>query len=142
MSISGCQVEPIGSPFEWEKEPLAIVKDGCQADNVGLVCPPQKTDYGIRVTVESFRYQSTMQVQYTCLIRVCPFNACPATTCNPVDGCPKDDFLSRAIGLRAKRDLTFDQIRAALAANPQLQQQLALNPQADPGKMTNCEFSY
>jgi hypothetical protein len=26
MSISGCQVEPIGSLYEWEKEPLAIVK--------------------------------------------------------------------------------------------------------------------
>uniref|UniRef100_A0A915NX98 Uncharacterized protein n=1 Tax=Meloidogyne floridensis TaxID=298350 RepID=A0A915NX98_9BILA len=55
MSISGCQVEPIGSLYDWEKEPLAI--DGCQADHVGLVCPPQKTDYGIRVTVEAFRYQ-------------------------------------------------------------------------------------
>jgi hypothetical protein len=60
MSISGCQVEPIGSLYDWEKEPLAIVKDGCQADHVGLVCPPQKTDYGIRVTVEAFRYQVTL----------------------------------------------------------------------------------
>ena len=30
MSISGCQVEPIGSLYEWEREPLAIIKDGCQ----------------------------------------------------------------------------------------------------------------
>lgn len=77
MSISGCQVEPIASLYEWEKEPLAIIKDGCQADHVGLVCPPQRTDYGIRVTVESFRYQTTTQVQYTCLIRICPFAPCP-----------------------------------------------------------------
>uniref|UniRef100_A0AC34RIG4 ZP domain-containing protein n=1 Tax=Panagrolaimus sp. JU765 TaxID=591449 RepID=A0AC34RIG4_9BILA len=137
MSISGCQVEPIGSPFDWEREPLAIVKDGCQADNVGLVCPPQRTDYGIRVVVESFRYQSTMQVQYTCLVRVCPFSPCPTSTCNSVDGCPKDDLLSRAFGLRAKRDLSFDQIRAALVANPRLQQQLVTSPQHDPKRMTN-----
>ncbi|CAK5119348.1 unnamed protein product [Meloidogyne enterolobii] len=77
MSISGCQVEPIGSLYDWEKEPLAIVKDGCQADHVGLVCPPQKTDYGIRVTVEAFRYQ---------------------TTCPSVEGCPGDDIVSRTLG--------------------------------------------
>lgn len=77
MSISGCQVEPIDPLYDWEKEPLAIIKDGCQADHVGLVCPPQRTDYGIRVTVESFRYQTTTQLQYTCLIRVCPFAPCP-----------------------------------------------------------------
>nr|CAD2171829.1 unnamed protein product [Meloidogyne enterolobii] len=98
MSISGCQVEPIGSLYDWEKEPLAIVKDGCQADHVGLVCPPQKTDYGIRVTVEAFRYQTTTQVQYTCLIRVCPFAPCPQTTCPSVEGCPGDDIVSRTLG--------------------------------------------
>ncbi|KAI1713679.1 PAN domain-containing protein [Ditylenchus destructor] len=126
MSISGCQVEPIGSLYEWEKEPLAIIKDGCQADHVGLVCPPQRTDYGIRVTVESFRYQTTTQVQYTCLIRICPFAPCPQTTCSAVEGCPGDDIISRSFGLRAKRHLSLDQIRAALAANPYLQQQLTL----------------
>lgn len=77
MTISGCQVEPIGSLYEWEREPLAIIKDGCQADHVGLVCPPQRTDYGVRVTVESFRYQTTAQVQYSCLVRICPFAPCP-----------------------------------------------------------------
>ncbi|KAI1703329.1 PAN domain-containing protein [Ditylenchus destructor] len=133
MSISGCQVEPIGSLYEWEKEPLAIIKDGCQADHVGLVCPPQRTDYGIRVTVESFRYQTTTQVQYTCLIRICPFAPCPQTTCSAVEGCPGDDIISRSFGLRAKRHLSLDQIRAALAANPYLQQQLTLGAtQANP----------
>lgn len=77
MSIKGCQVEPIGSLYEWEREPLAIIKDGCQADHVGLVCPPQKTEYGIRITAESFRYQTTSQVQYSCLVRICPFAPCP-----------------------------------------------------------------
>ncbi|KAL3092218.1 hypothetical protein niasHT_023777 [Heterodera trifolii] len=136
MSISGCQVEPIGSLYDWEKEPLAIIKDGCQADHVGLVCPPQKTDYGIRVTVESFRYQTTTQIQYTCLVRICPFAPCPQNTCPPVDGCPGDDIVSRTLGLssRARRgtadgtsapaELTLEQIRAALIANPQLQRQL------------------
>ncbi|KAL7078427.1 hypothetical protein ACQ4LE_002611 [Meloidogyne hapla] len=98
MSISGCQVEPIGSLYDWEKEPLAIVKDGCQADHVGLVCPPQKTDYGIRVTVEAFRYQTTTQIQYTCLIRICPFAPCPQTNCPSVEGCPGDDIVSRTLG--------------------------------------------
>lgn len=83
MSISGCQVEPINPLYDWEKEPLAIIKDGCQADHVGLVCPPQRTDYGIRVTVESFRYQTTTQLQYTCLIRICPFAPCPQVRFNP-----------------------------------------------------------
>lgn len=77
MSIKGCQVEPIGSLYEWEREPLAIIKDGCQADHVGLVCPPQRTEYGIRVIAESFRYQTTSQVQYSCLVRICPFAPCP-----------------------------------------------------------------
>lgn len=77
MSIKGCQVEPIGSLYEWEREPLTIIKDGCQADHVGLVCPPQKTEYGIRVVAESFRYQTTSKVQYSCLVRICPFTPCP-----------------------------------------------------------------
>lgn len=45
MSISGCQVEPINPLYDWEKEPLAIIKDGCQADHVGLVCPPQRSKF-------------------------------------------------------------------------------------------------
>lgn len=129
MSITGCQVEPIGSLYDWEKEPLAIIKDGCQADHVGLVCPPQNTDYGVRVTVEAFRYQTTAQIQYTCLIRICPFAECPINICNSVDGCPNSsshDILSSMFQNRAKRYLSLEEIRAALAANPYLQQQLNL----------------
>ncbi|CEF59988.1 Zona pellucida domain and PAN-1 domain and Apple-like domain-containing protein [Strongyloides ratti] len=129
MSITGCQVEPIGSLYDWEKEPLAIIKDGCQADHVGLVCPPQNTDYGVRVTVEAFRYQTTAQVQYTCLIRICPFAECPINVCNSVEGCPNSsshDILSNMFKNRAKRYLSLEEIRAALAANPYLQQQLNL----------------
>uniref|UniRef100_A0A0K0FCQ5 Let-653 protein (projected from Caenorhabditis elegans ortholog let-653) n=1 Tax=Strongyloides venezuelensis TaxID=75913 RepID=A0A0K0FCQ5_STRVS len=129
MSITGCQVEPIGSLYDWEKEPLAIIKDGCQADHVGLVCPPQNTDYGVRVTVEAFRYQTTAQIQYTCLIRICPFAECPTNLCNPVEGCPNtpsQDVLSSMFKNRAKRYLSLEEIRAALAANPYLQQQLSL----------------
>ena len=140
MFITGCQVEPVGSPFDWEREPLPIVKDGCQADQVGLVCPPQKTDYGIRVTVEAFRYQSTMQVEYTCLIRVCPFATCPSTSCATVDGCPRDDLISRSFGLRAKRELSLDQIRAALAADPSLHEKLSLLPSSPTTKMSRCRF--
>ena len=77
MAISGCQVEPIDPLYEWEREPLAIIKDGCQADHVGLVCPPQRVEPGIRVTVEAFRYQTTTQVQYTCLVKICAYAACP-----------------------------------------------------------------
>uniref|UniRef100_A0A7E4VEE0 Apple domain-containing protein n=1 Tax=Panagrellus redivivus TaxID=6233 RepID=A0A7E4VEE0_PANRE len=137
MFITGCQAEPVGSSIvdEWEREPLSIVKDGCQADNVGLVCPPQKTDYGIRVTVEAFRYQSAMQVEYTCLVRICPFATCPKTNCGPVDGCPRDDLISRTFGLRAKRQLSLEQIQAALAANPSLQHQLSLS--SDSSQMSS-----
>ncbi|VDM96197.1 unnamed protein product [Thelazia callipaeda] len=126
MSIIGCQVEPIGSLYEWEREPLAIVKDGCQADHVGLVCPPQRTEYGIRVTVESFRYQTTSQVQYSCLVRICPFAPCPDTKCEDVEGCEKSDTLLNTFGLRSKRHITIEDIRAALAANPDLQRQIQL----------------
>jgi len=140
MSISGCQVEPIGSLYEWEKEPLAIIKDGCQADHVGLVCPPQRTEYGIRVSVEAFRYQTTTQVQYTCLIRICPFAPCPQTTCSAVEGCIGDDLVSRSLGLRAKRHLSVEQIRAALAANPYLQQQLSLSQSSNPSSRMNSSL--
>uniref|UniRef100_A0A914PFI3 ZP domain-containing protein n=1 Tax=Panagrolaimus davidi TaxID=227884 RepID=A0A914PFI3_9BILA len=135
MHITGCQVEPVGSPFEWEREPLPIVKEGCQADNVGLVCPPQKTDYGIRVTVEAFRYQSTMQVEYTCLVRVCPFAVCSKTTCPSVDGCPRDDLISRSFGLRAKRQsVSLEQMQKMFAANPSLYEKLL--PSLNTGKMS------
>ena len=49
MSILGCQVEPIDPKYDWEKEPLPIIKDSCPADLVGLVCPPKKSEYGIKV---------------------------------------------------------------------------------------------
>ncbi|KAK0410186.1 hypothetical protein QR680_004997 [Steinernema hermaphroditum] len=152
ISITGCQVEPIGSIYEWEKEPLAIIKDGCPADHVGLVCPPQKTPYGWRVTVESFRYQTTAQVQYTCLIRVCPFAPCPETKCQPVEGCEEqqqEDLLHSSLksvfatlGSRAKRaSLSLEQIKAALEANPRLQQQIGLRADsvtASPGSRMNA----
>ncbi|CAG9540000.1 unnamed protein product, partial [Cercopithifilaria johnstoni] len=126
MSIKGCQVEPIGSLYEWEREPLAIIKDGCQADHVGLVCPPQKTEYGIRVTAESFRYQTTSRVQYSCLVRICPFAPCPMEKCEEVEGCGESNLLSNTFGLRSKRHITIEEIRAALAANPDLQRQIRL----------------
>ncbi|KAI6214167.1 hypothetical protein M3Y94_00236400 [Aphelenchoides besseyi] len=137
MSISGCQVEPIDPLYDWEREPLAIIKDGCQiTDHVGLVCPPQRTDYGISVTVESFRYQTTTQVQYTCLVRVCSFSPCPTNTCPSVEGCAGDDLLSRTLGLRSKRYVSLDQIRAAFSANPQLEKQLALGASAPGSQLT------
>ncbi|KAI6187212.1 hypothetical protein M3Y98_00218100 [Aphelenchoides besseyi] len=137
MSISGCQVEPIEPLYDWEREPLAIIKDGCQiTDHVGLVCPPQRTDYGISVTVESFRYQTTTQVQYTCLVRVCSFSPCPTNTCPSVEGCAGDDILSRTLGLRSKRYVSLDQIRAAFSANPQLEKQLALGASAPGSQLT------
>ncbi|CAD5221579.1 unnamed protein product [Bursaphelenchus okinawaensis] len=124
MSVTGCQVESIEPLNEWEKEPFPILKDGCQADHFNLVCPPVHTDYGVRVTMESFRLQTTAQVQYTCLVRICSFSPCPQTTCSFVEGCPREDLLLRSLGLRKKRNLTLEQIRAALAANPSLQKQL------------------
>lgn len=153
MSITGCQVEPVDSLYEWEKEPLPIIKEGCQADHVGLVCPPERTDFGIRVTVESFRYQTTAQVQYTCLVRVCPFSPCPQVflfifannksiflssqmKCPIVEGCSTNELLAAAsngIGSgrrhrRMKRQLTIEQIRAAIAANPHLSSQIGNLP--------------
>uniref|UniRef100_A0A914X3B6 Uncharacterized protein n=1 Tax=Plectus sambesii TaxID=2011161 RepID=A0A914X3B6_9BILA len=143
MTITGCQVEPVGSLYEWEKDPLPIVKDGCQSDHVGLVCPPERTDFGIRVTVEAFRYQTTAQVQYSCLVRVCPFAPCPQVYCPAVEGCSANPLLARNFGfttplirgtsaapfVRAKRQgLTIDQLRAALAQQlGQQQQQQAQN---------------
>ncbi|VDN19098.1 unnamed protein product [Gongylonema pulchrum] len=137
MSITGCQVEPIGSLYDWEREPLAIIKDGCQADHVGLVCPPQKTEYGIRVTVESFRYQTTSRVQYSCLVRICPFAPCPLATCENVEGCGSLDLLTNAFGgLRSKRHITIEEIRAALVANPDLQRQIQLINRFGTGQAT------
>uniref|UniRef100_A0A914C3A0 Apple domain-containing protein n=1 Tax=Acrobeloides nanus TaxID=290746 RepID=A0A914C3A0_9BILA len=139
MHISGCQVEPIASLYEWEKEPLAIVKEGCQSDHVGLVCPPQKTDYGIRVMVEAFRYQSTTQIQYTCLIRVCPFAPCPQTTCPTVEGCPGEQasgLLSPLFNLRSKRDESLAQLRARWAGTPYYQEPLTL-PNQPPERMSS-----
>lgn len=157
MSITGCQVEPVASLYEWEREPLTIIKEGCQADNVGLVCPPQRSDFGIRVTVESFRYQSTAQVQYSCLVRVCPFAACPQvypvdvncpfavqTNCDTVEGClvESSDLLSRTFGasFRSRREVSLEAIRAALAANPELQHQIGLTDRTDRTSTASMRF--
>uniref|UniRef100_A0A915PTS6 ZP domain-containing protein n=1 Tax=Setaria digitata TaxID=48799 RepID=A0A915PTS6_9BILA len=139
MNIKGCQVEPVESLYEWEREPLAIIKDGCQADHVGLVCPPQKTEYGIRVMVESFRYQTTSQLQYSCLVRICPFAPCPVAKCEDVEGCGSSDLLSNTFGLRSKRHITIEDIRAALAANPDLQRQIRLMNQFGTQPQTTSE---
>ena len=92
LMVVGCQVEPVGEPERvllWEREqPLVLLRDGCPADDVGLVCPPERTDFGIRINTEAFRYQSTSQIQYTCLVRVCPYGVCPQRHCDAVDGCP------------------------------------------------------
>lgn len=77
VDVRGCQVEPIDPKYEWEHEPLFIIRDGCPADGVGLVCPPTHSEFGAKVSVEAFRYQTTGQVQYSCLVRICPFAPCP-----------------------------------------------------------------
>ncbi|CAJ0600857.1 unnamed protein product [Cylicocyclus nassatus] len=122
MSVRECQVEPIDSKYEWEREPLPIIRDGCQADLVGLVCPPKQSEFGVKVTVESFRYQSTPHVQYSCLIRVCPFAPCPLANCPAVEGCPRDK--------RSARSLSLEEIRRALEADPKLASQIGLSPHA------------
>lgn len=92
LSLVGCQVEPVGSAeavLLWEREePLVLLADSCPADAVGLVCVPERTNFGIRVRTEAFRYQSTSQIQYTCLLRVCAHSPCPQPVCQAVDGCP------------------------------------------------------
>ncbi|CAJ0928735.1 unnamed protein product, partial [Mesorhabditis belari] len=121
MSVRGCQVEPIDPRYEWEKEPLPIIRDGCPADFVGLACPPTASDHGMKVSIEAFRYQTTAHVQYTCLIRVCPFAECPRSECPIVDGCD-----SRFSSMRSRRGLSLDEIRRALEADPNLQRQIGL----------------
>ena len=49
MSVRECQVEPIDSKYDWEREPLPIIREGCQADLVGLVCPPKQSEFGVKV---------------------------------------------------------------------------------------------
>ncbi|CAJ0559532.1 unnamed protein product, partial [Mesorhabditis spiculigera] len=109
--------------YDWEKEPLPIIRDGCPSDLVGLACPPASTDHGMMVSIEAFRYQTTAHVQYTCLVRVCPFAECPQTECPHVDGCDVGPFSKG----RAKRGLTLDDIRRALEADPNLQRQIGLS---------------
>ncbi|KAK6750007.1 hypothetical protein RB195_002168 [Necator americanus] len=120
MSVQECQVEPIDSKYEWEREPLPIIREGCQADLVGLVCPPKQSEFGVKVSVEAFRYQSTPHVQYSCLVRICPFAPCPPASCAPVDGCPRDK--------RAARSLSLEEIRRALEADPKLASQIGISP--------------
>uniref|UniRef100_A0A1I7WLX8 ZP domain-containing protein n=1 Tax=Heterorhabditis bacteriophora TaxID=37862 RepID=A0A1I7WLX8_HETBA len=119
---NGQPVEPIDSKYEWEREPLPIIREGCQADLVGLVCPPRLSEFGIKVTVESFRYQTTPQVQYSCLVRVCPFAPCPQLTCPDVEGCPTNEFG------RTVRSLSLEDIRRALEDDPKLASQIGIPP--------------
>ncbi|CAB3409139.1 unnamed protein product [Caenorhabditis bovis] len=124
ISVRGCQVEPIDPKYDWEHEPLFIIRDGCPADGVGLVCPPTKSEFGAKVSVEAFRYQTTGQVQYSCLVRICPFAPCPKATCDDVEGCDADHMH------RYKRELSLEDIRRALEANPELASQIGISPNA------------
>lgn len=47
-------------------------------------------------------------------------------TCEEVEGCGNSNLLSNTFGLRSKRHITIEEIRAALAANPDLQRQIRL----------------
>lgn len=66
-----------------------------------------------------------------------------------MEGCSGDDILSRTLNLsRTKRDISLEQIREAIAANPFLQQQLSLETnspedrasaaQKAPIRINNC----
>ncbi|CAI5449709.1 unnamed protein product [Caenorhabditis angaria] len=124
ISVRGCQVEPIDPKYDWEHEPLFIIRDGCPADGVGLVCPPTQSEYGAKISVEAFRYQTTGQVQYSCLVRICPFAPCPKSNCEDVEGCDSNYMH------RYRRELSLDDIRRALEANPELASQIGISPNA------------
>uniref|UniRef100_A0A1I7U7E6 ZP domain-containing protein n=1 Tax=Caenorhabditis tropicalis TaxID=1561998 RepID=A0A1I7U7E6_9PELO len=134
VSVRGCQVEPIDPKYEWEHEPLFIIRDGCPADGVGLVCPPTHSEFGAKVSVEAFRYQTTGLVQYSCLVRICPFAPCPKSTCDDVEGCDSSYMH------RYRRELSLEDIRKALEANPELASQFGISPSAfarNPSKSRN-----
>ncbi|ULT95582.1 hypothetical protein L3Y34_004353 [Caenorhabditis briggsae] len=134
VSVRGCQVEPIDPKYEWEHEPLFIIRDGCPADGVGLVCPPTHSEFGAKVSVEAFRYQTTGLVQYSCLVRICPFASCPKSNCDDVEGCDSSYMH------RYRRELSLEDIKKALEANPELASQFGISPSAfarNPSKTRN-----
>ncbi|VDL73577.1 unnamed protein product [Nippostrongylus brasiliensis] len=112
----------VGTKITLSFAPLYAIPQGCQADLVGLVCPPTQSEFGVKVAVESFRYQSTPHVQYSCLVRICPFAPCPTASCPPVEGC--------STGKRVARGLSLEEIRRALEADPKLASQIGLPPHA------------
>lgn len=74
-----------------------------------------------------------------------------------MEGCSGDDIITRSFGLnRLKRDISLEQIRDAIAANPFLQQQLSLSApdqtnqrlnsgsqqQSSPIRMNNCKLVF
>lgn len=127
-------MEPIDPKYEWEHEPLFIIRDGCPADGVGLVCPPTHSEFGAKVSVEAFRYQTTGLVQYSCLVRICPFAPCPKSNCDDVEGCDSSYMH------RYRRELSLEDIRKALEANPELASQFGISPSAfarNPSKSRN-----
>ncbi|KFD72715.1 hypothetical protein M514_01841 [Trichuris suis] len=87
LVLVACQIEPINSPYAWERDPLQIIRSGCQADGVGLVCPPEKTSSGVKVVMEAFRYTTTSEVLFSCMIRNCNYGLCPQPVCPSVEGC-------------------------------------------------------
>uniref|UniRef100_A0A5S6QZY6 Apple domain-containing protein n=1 Tax=Trichuris muris TaxID=70415 RepID=A0A5S6QZY6_TRIMR len=87
LVLVACQIEPINSPYAWERDPLQIIRSGCQADGVGLVCPPEMSSSGVKVVMEAFRYTTTSEVLFSCLIRNCNYGPCPRPVCPSVEGC-------------------------------------------------------
>lgn len=118
-----CKVEPIDSKSIWE-EAVNLTKDGCPADTLGIACPPTHSEFGAKVSVEAFRYQTTALVQYTCVVRICPFAPCPKSNCEEVEGCDSSYMH------RYRRELSLEDIRKALEANPALASQFGISPSA------------
>uniref|UniRef100_A0A915L824 ZP domain-containing protein n=1 Tax=Romanomermis culicivorax TaxID=13658 RepID=A0A915L824_ROMCU len=87
LNVLNCQVEPVNSPYASERDPIQIVKNGCQADGVGLVCPPIRADGGEKIEMEALRYTHTSEVLFTCIVRTCGYGQCIEPVCKSVDGC-------------------------------------------------------
>ncbi|OUC43046.1 PAN domain protein [Trichinella nativa] len=87
LILVACQIEPVNSPYAWERDPLQIIRNGCQADGVGLVCPPESSFSGVKVSMEAFRYTTTSEVLFSCLVRNCNFGPCHRPICPAVEGC-------------------------------------------------------
>uniref|UniRef100_A0A914L8M4 ZP domain-containing protein n=1 Tax=Meloidogyne incognita TaxID=6306 RepID=A0A914L8M4_MELIC len=79
-----------------------VILSGCHFDTWHFVCHfnicPSDNCQIFLLNLTLYDFQTTTQVQYTCLIRVCPFAPCPQTTCPSVEGCPGDDIVSRTLG--------------------------------------------